>query len=418
MKLWEYLREKIKPYSERVAFADSGITYGELLSWGNNAAGEKRLQVCKGGTREEQALAILKCLAEGAAAVPVSLDYGLKQYNYICETVKDAGQVSDDTAFVMFTSGTTGTPKGVVLTDKNIVANLEYIASYFRLEGMKSICIARPLVHIAVLTGELLYGLVRGLTIYFYEESFMPARLAKFLSEKEIDVFCATPTLYAALVRSAKGKPLPVKAAAVSGERLTEAAARQLSEALPQTAFYNVYGLTEHSPRASALLPEEFVKKAGSVGKPIGAVKMKIEKGELLVKSPCVMKGYYLDEARTKEKIRRGWLYTGDMAHTDEEGYYYIDGRKDDMIIRAGVNIFPQEIEIEAKKCAGVHDCVVYGEREEHMGEMICLKYEGSIPSEWLWTYLVRNLPPYLVPNRIKKVEKLETTASGKKIRR
>ena len=106
------------------------------------------------------------------------------------------------------------------------------------------------------------------------------------------------------------------------------------------------------------------------------------------------------------------------MAHTDEEGYYYIDGRKDDMIIRAGVNIFPQEIEIEAKKCAGVHDCVVYGEREEHIGEMICLKYEGSIPPEWLWTYLVRNLPPYLVPNRIKKVEKLETTASGKKIRR
>ena len=316
MKLWEYLREKIKPYSERVAFADSGITYGELLSWGNNAGGEKRLQVCKGGTREEQALAILKCLAGGAAVVPVSLDYGLKQYNYICETVKDAGQVSDDTAFVMFTSGTTGTPKGVVLTDKNIVANLEYIASYFRLEGMKSICIARPLVHIAVLTGELLYGLVSGLTIYFYEESFMPARLANFLSEKEIDVFCATPTLYAALVRSVKGKPLPVKTAAVSGERLTEAAARQLSEALPQTAFYNVYGLTEHSPRASALLPEEFVKKAGSVGKPIGAVKMKIEKGELLLKSPCVMKGYYLDEARTKEKIRRGWLYTGDMAHT------------------------------------------------------------------------------------------------------
>ena len=133
----------------------------------------------------------------GAAAVPVSLDYGLKQYNYICETVKDAGQVSDDTAFVMFTSGTTGTPKGVVLTDKNIVANLEYIASYFRLEGMKSICIARPLVHIAVLTGELLYGLEESPRRGRLAEDLLSTKFVRYLAAgaslpltREVD-FCA-----------------------------------------------------------------------------------------------------------------------------------------------------------------------------------------------------------------------------------
>ena len=168
----------------------------------------------------------------------------------------------------------------------------------------------------------------------------------------------------------------------------------------------------------SALLPDEFVKKAGSIGKPIGNANVKIEDGELLVKSPCVMKGYYRDGIRTREKIKEGWLYTGDMAHTDGEGYYYIDGRKDDMIIRAGINIFPEEIEEEVKKCPNVEDCIVYGRTGEDGVTEICLNYIGECEPAALRKYLARNLNAHFMPNVIDRTDKLQRTASGKKVRK
>ena len=417
MKLWEYLREKMRPHADKVAFARSGITYRELLEWkGQKNTG--KLRVCTGANREEQAISILRCIAAGDVAVPVSLEYGAKQYCRIAEAVTENRELYPELAFLMFTSGTTGKPKGVMLSDRNIITNLEYIDSYFRVEGLRSICIARPLLHIAVLTGELLYALCKGLTIYFYEESFMPRRLLAFLGQNKIDVFCATPTLYATLAKAKYTEPFPVKVSALSGEILSAQAGEILSESFPQTAFYNVYGLTEHSPRVSALLPEEFKKKPNSIGRSIGGVEMKIEDGELLVRSPCVMEGYFQDEAATREKIRDGWLHTGDMAHADEDGYYYIDGRKDDMIIRAGLNIYPAEIENAAKDCSGVEDCIAFGRKTEEGNTEIVLRYEGQAIPALLRRELVQKLNPHAMPNKFEKVERLERTPSGKKVRK
>lgn len=411
MKLWDYMKEKLSAYKGRVAFANTGVTYEELLRLEEGSRGKGRLRICAGRTREEQALEILRCVAKGNVAVPVSLDYGIRQYNYICKAVKEDRQAYDDLAFLMFTSGTTGTPKGVMLTHENIVSNLKYIASYFDVSGMENICIARPLVHIAVLTGELLYALCQGLCIHFYEESFLPNRLSAFLSERKIDVFCATPTLYASLARCHVRTHPEIKVSAVSGERLTEGTVRLIADKFPETKFYNVYGLTEHSPRVSALFPEDFIRKAGSVGKPIGNVKMRIRDGELLVKSPCIMKGYYKE---AKARIRYGWLYTGDVAHTDEEGYYYIDGRKDDMIIRAGVNIFPQEIECVLKELPGVEECLAYGKEDELYGQRLCVKIKGGVTLSEIRKFAVKNLPPHLIPNEYQLNASLEYTPSGK----
>lgn len=417
MKLWEYLRKKMLPHADKVAFAHSGITYGDLLGLGRpNEDG--RLRLCIGKSREEQSVNILRCIAEGDVAVPASLEYGVKQFGSIAEAVKKNREAYPEPAFLMFTSGTTGKPKGVMLSDRNIITNLEYIDSYFRIEGLRSICIARPLLHIAVLTGELLYALCKGLTIYFYEESFMPRRLITFLEQNEIDVFCATPTLYAMLAKAKHMEPFPVKVAALSGEVLSVQAGELLIRSFPQTAFYNVYGLTEHSPRVSALLPEEFIKKPDSIGRPIGGVEMRIKEGELLVRSPCVMKGYFQDEKTTNEKMQDGWLHTGDMAHTDEEGCFYIDGRKDDMIIRAGLNIYPAEIESAAKECNGVADCVAFGRKMEEGNTEIVLKYEGQALPALLRRELVQKLNPHAMPNKFEQVEKLERTPSGKKVRK
>ena len=378
---------------------------------------ERKLTLCVGDTKEKQAIEILKCLARKNVAVPAVKEYGRNLFEYIEGIVQSSlQQDTTDLAFLMFTSGTTGIPKGVMLTDKNIISNLEYIKTYFDLKGMQKICIARPLVHIAVLTGELLYALCNGLTIYFYEETFMPQRLISYLYKNEIDVFCATPTLYHLLALTSKDNTFSVKIGVLSGEVLTRENAKNIADIFSNTRFYNVYGLTEHSPRVSALLPEDFSKKVGSVGKPIGDVQLKIVDGELWVKSDSVMKGYYLDDTSSKEKLYGAWLHTGDCAHFDSEGYLYIEGRKDGMLIKAGINIYPEEIENAVREIPAVIDCLVFGETTD-TGMIICMKYIGMIEIKELRKQLIGRLNPNIIPSRIEKVEEIACTASGKKIR-
>lgn len=416
MTLWSYLKTKMQPFADRVAFARSKITYSELLRFEQNRSAEPKLRLCGANTREEQALKILRCIAEGDVAVPVTKEYGTKNYEAIRRLMQENRTNVSDLAFVMFTSGTTGNPKGVMLTHENVCFNLEYIRSYFRLKCSRRICIARPLVHIAVLVGELLYALCNGLTVYFYEEAFMPKRLIAYCMENNIDVFCATPTLYRAMARADKDRKLHVKIAAVSGEILSKQAAEEIAGAFPDTEFYNVYGLTEHSPRVSALLPQEFITRPYSVGKPLCGVETKIKDGELLIKSPCVMKGYFGDAEKTKVKIQDGWLHTGDKAHFDVDGYLYIDGRADDMIIRGGLNVYPEEIESVACSHIGVRDCVASGKASDN-GTLIYLRYEGDVEPNELRKFLISELNPNIVPNKIERVQKVARTPSGKKIR-
>ena len=416
MNLWEYLKKHIVKYKNRIAFANSELTYADILTFEKNS-NERKLTLCVGDNKEKQAIEILKCIASKNVAVPAVKEYGRNLLEYIEDVVQTSSQQNIvDLAFLMFTSGTTGIPKGVMLTDENIISNIEYIKTYFNLKGMKKICIARPLMHIAVLTGELLYALCNGLTIYFYEEAFMPQRLISYLCKNEIDVFCATPTLYQILALASKNNTIPIKIGVLSGEVLTSENGKNIANTFSNTQFYNVYGLTEHSPRVSALCPEDFLKKPGSVGKAIGDVQVKIVDGELLVKSPSVMKGYYLDELRTKEKLHDGWLQTGDCAHFDFENYLYIDGRKDEMLIKSGLNFYPEEIENAVKKLSNIIDCVVFGERTDS-GMTICMKYIGSIEVKDLRKQLIGRLNPNIIPSRIEKVEEIACTASGKKIR-
>ncbi len=416
MKLWNFLKSRMELYSSAIAFSHEKITYGDLIAIAEtepNGFGTLRLIECS--CRARAAIDILKCIACGDVAVPVDKGYGQAYIEHIQSLMKNDTTRYRDIAFIVFTSGTTGTPKGAILSDEAIIANLKGIENYCDIEAGKRIMIIRPIVHIAVLVGELLFGLCRGMEISFYEENFFPQRLVESLKNERTQVIGCTPTILYRLHDYLEKTALTD--VIISGERLSPVMITLLERYREQINFYNVYGLTENSPRVAALRPAEFFLHSGSVGKAIANTKLKLYDGELLVHSKSVMNGYYKRPDFTKKKLHGGWLHTGDVAQIDEEGYVYILGRKDGMIIRAGLNIFPEDIEAEAEQIDGVDDCIVYGEDDIRYGQKVCLDYVGKARVQEVRKRLIEILPCNMVPNQIQKVEKIPQTVSGKKKR-
>ena len=418
MNIWRFLKRRMLRYKDKIAFADCNITYEELIRLVEKEKTDYKKQyiIVENTSRLQQAICALKIIANGNIPIPVDYTYGQEKIEKIKELILNNKEMSSGVALLMFTSGTTGIPKGVKLSHRNIIANLKGIDKYFKVFCGEKLLILRPIVHIAVFTGELLFGLYKGLEISFYEEPFQPKRVANYIENNHIQIFCCTPTILYHLSRFLKSDYL--KSVVISGERLMPDIVSIIKEKCSKVDFYNVYGLTENSPRVSALGPKDFFNKIGSVGKPIAHTKIKIENGELLVRSPSVMQGYIGDYAATKEKIKKGYLCTGDMAKIDEEGYLYILGRKDDMIIRSGMNIYPAEIENVVRSIGGVENCLVYGEQDVRYGQKVCLKVVSKIDIVHLRKELSRNLPAYLVPDKIEIVDVLELTPSGKVIRK
>ena len=367
-----------------------------------------------GQTRLALAREILIGLAVGKVVVPISYEYGKDRADKIVEQLKEY-KAEKDIVLMMFTSGSTGFPKGVQLTSENIISNLLGIEAYFEIGTDDTICIARSPQHLAVLVGEFLYGLIRGAKIVFYEGMFRPRELTLFAEDLGVSVLCGTPTQFRFFMR--QGKPSSLKSCALSGECMPHDLPEKLVDSFPNVQFYHVYGLTECGPRVSALSPHDFLSHTCSVGKPLPQTQLKLVDGELWVRSPSVMQGYWNASEEADAILRDGWFHTGDMAHFDEDGYLYIDGRKDDMIIRCGMNIYPAEVERVAGEVNGVTECVVFG-MPSSLGQDICLKYVGKITERELRKELTMLLPGYLLPSKLIQCDALERTASGKVIRR
>ncbi len=427
MTVWEYLKGFMAAYRNRTAFGgNETLTYSQLIELvETRAEGIKekhRLIASCTQCKREQAIELLSILASGNAAVPMS-----KASNIIYPGPESAESSNTDKepALIMYTSGTSGGQKGVMLSHKNIISNIDSIRDYFEVSPGERLLIVRPLSHASALVGELLAGLTLGLTFFFFEEQFSPKRLISCINKYKIQVLCATPTIFYHIAVSkdnANQSESPgcstLKTCVISGERLTQHRAAIIQSRMQTADFYHVYGLTEHSPRASALMPDEFINKPTSIGLPINGVEFRIVDDELLIKSDSVMLGYYQNPSLTAEKLKDGWLHTGDRAHTDEDGYYYIDGRKDSMIIRGGVNICPEEIEQVILSCGGVSGCIVYGEEDESFGQRICADVTANVAEHEIRMHCLKHLESFMVPSQIKLVESLELTPGGKVKRR
>lgn len=414
------------------------LTYSEVInraeSLGNQLSEGKYGILCDSDF--DTAISLIACFYAHKTAVPLSKKYGDKHIAKIIEQTKLAHLITSDgivkigeaipetedlsdVALIMCTSGTTGSPKGAMITEKNLITNLTDIEKYFHIEKADHILIARPVYHCAVLTGELLISLIKGLHISFFSEGFIPQRILSVAKEYKITVLCGTPTLFyhLAILNLKSWMPLKLRVAVVSGECMTPKAAKIIRDSFSNTKIYNVYGLTEASPRVCYLPPEEFDLRPLSVGIPLASLEVKLEANELLVKGGSVMKGYYNDPKATKEVIRDGWLYTGDIAEFDERGRVYIKCRKDNMIIRSGMNIYPPEIENALKQDERIIDVLAYGEKKETVGEKIHIKVVGALSKSEVFEVCKNHLLPYQLPDVIDVVDEISKNASGKVIR-
>lgn len=437
--LYNFLKEKMMQHPNQTISNDTeSITYKELLDYAEDFG--KTLTKDKYGllfdSDLDTAKALLACLYADKTAVLLSKRYGETHTNRIIETVKISYLITEngvakiaeeqeeredlsDVALIMCTSGTTGKPKGAMITHDNLIINLTDISKYFGIHDTDHILISRPLYHCAVLTGEFLISLIKGLKISFMTEGFVPAKILKVAKENNVSVLCGTPTLLCHLsVINLKSKvPLALKSIAVSGECMTQTVAETMRKAFAEADIYNVYGLTEASPRVAYLPPKEFDSNPTCVGIPLSSLSAKVFDNELLISGNSIMKGYYNNPEATACAKQDGWLYTRDVAEIDENGRIYIRCRKDNMIIRAGMNIYPQEIENALKEDENISDVLAFGVKNGTVGEKIHIHVVTSLNRSKVYNICKKKLPGYELPDVIEIVDEIPKNASGKVIR-
>lgn len=360
--------------------------------------------------------------------------YWIEDYESLMDKAKDESpdipwqSGDDDTHIIMYTSGTTGVPKGAMLSHKKTFYNVLNANIYFDLTRKDVAIIARPLFHSGGLIVELAPVLYKGATAII-KRRFSPEDILKTIEEHRVTILELPATVYNFILHDcdiSKYDISTVKCFFTGGERVPVSLLAAYAE--KGIHISQIYGLTE----ASTLfwLPYDMAhKKMGSVGKPVFHADVRIvdEKnnpvprgtvGEIIVRGPVVMNGYWGKPELTKKVIKDGWLYTGDLATMDEDGFVYIVDRKKDMFISGGENVYPAEVEKALLSHPDVHDAAVIGVEDEKWGEVgkafIVLKQEKHTKEEDIYRFLNEKLARYKIPKYIVFVDKLPKTASGK----
>ncbi|WP_106769332.1 long-chain-fatty-acid--CoA ligase [Paenibacillus faecalis] len=350
----------------------------------------------------------------------------------ICEKV----DAEKDLAILQYTGGTTGVPKGVMLTHYNLISNTVQSAHwcYKVEEGKERYLAALPCFHVFGLTVLLHQAIYRGSELILVPK-FELKMILELIRKKRPTLFPGAPTMYIALINHPRIREYDLSSinACISGSAALPVEVQDTFEELTKGRLIEGYGLTEASPITHAN-PIWGRRKIGTIGVPLPDTYAKVvnpetgeevpigEAGELIVKGPQVMIGYWNRPDETFDTLRNGWLFTGDMATMDEEGYFTIIDRKKDMIIASGYNIYPREIEEVLYEHPSVKEAVVVGVRDDYRGEtvkaFIVLK-DGAKPDPAdLEKYCRSQLAAYKVPRQYVFRDSLPKTMIGKVLRR
>lgn len=342
-----------------------------------------------------------------------------------------------DIAVIQYTGGTTGRSKGAMLTHYNIICNIhqagEVFASVVK-KGEERILGVSPLTHAMAMT-NMNYAILNAAT-YIILEKFHAQKVLELVEKYRPTYFLGSPTMYIALLNhpDLEQYDLSCFKICLSGSAPLPIEVIKQLEQKTGAHIFEGYGLTEATTSVTRT-PLDGKRKIGSVGIPIPGTKVKIvdleegikeipagKEGELIVKGPQVMKGYWNKPQETAEAIRDNWLYTGDIAKYDEDGYFYIVGRKKDMIIAGGLNIYPAEVEEVLYQHPAVAEACAFGIPDSYLGEkllaVIVLKKGYELTEEELLSWCEKRMARYKVPRSIEFRESLPKTIVGKILRR
>lgn len=489
MFIWQLPQQHQQLSDQRaLVYHDQQVTYNELVGWVDAYANMFQASGIKPGERvaicapncPEFIYSYLGAVKAGAIVVPLNLMLTLEEVTYI---IRDAGcttmvihpvilerlkmapqqaaalglrnfvvldqstaarareaspgarvtMTEDDICAFLYTSGTTGKPKGAMLSHRNFLADVKALDEVSDLgRGDNFLCVL-PMFHSFAWTTSVLLPLYLGSTITI-KESFQPKDTLKTLTEEDITVFCGVPSMYAVLMRIAEKGQFKALRLAISGGAPLAAEIQRGFEAKYNFPLVEGYGLSEASPVVCLNpLEPDAVRKPGSIGLALPGVEVKVvdennqevpagEVGELVVRGPIVMSGYYNQPEETARTLQGGWLHTGDLARQDADGYFYIVDRKKDMIILGGFNVYPREVEEVLLTHPAVLDAAVVGVGDPLKGETVkayvVLKEDAACDRKQLQEFLKEHLAVYKIPRLFEFVTELPKSPTGKVLKK
>ena len=380
------------------------------------------------------AAATAGALAAGVCALAIDAESLAGHTAGVAGFPRPLPRAADDTAVILHTSGTTGVPKGALLTHANLSTNQEVVAgSLLDLQPADVVMGCLPLFHVFGMTCGLLTAMSHGATLALLHR-FDAGEALKMIAAERVSIFEGVPTMYLAMLAAADRNDVDLSSLRVcvsGGAAMPVQVLRAFEDRFGCTVLEG-YGLSETSPAVCFNHPDR-VRKVGSVGTPIDGVQVRIvdedgnctpagTPGEIQVRGHNVMKGYWNLPDATEAAIKDGWFCTGDIGRVDEDGFYYIVDRKKDLIIRAGYNVYPREVEEVLHEHPAVADAVVIGMPHDSLGEevgaAVVLKRDASAGVSELREFVKHRVAAYKYPRRIWIVGSLPTGPTGKVLRR
>ncbi|MGQ0734194.1 MAG: class I adenylate-forming enzyme family protein [Acidobacteriota bacterium] len=448
---------------DRIAVSDAeeSVTYGALLDGARRTAGALASRhpspgnlIVKAPSSVGFVRTLLGIMYSGCTPVPVDPDLPARGLDFIrakcgaataleplgCAALADAAPVDrrnpDVPALVMFTSGTSGFPKGVLISNANLLASCRAMAGYLGYAQHASAAVVLPLHYSYALLSQVCCQLTVGGRVHLFSDLRNPLRVARIVGELGLETFCGVPSTFHTLTIASRLSPIQMPSVRVlcsAGAAMDPALLPHVKRVFPNAVFFNNYGMTEAAPRIAFCREDDPRFHEATCGRPMAGVEVKIVdpethrevpdgvRGVLVVRGPNVTSGYLNEPELTARAFTHdGYLVSGDVAYRDRD-YLFICGRVDDMFNSGGEKIAPLEVEQVLNRMEGVEMSALAGVPDEQRG-MVAVAYlklaDRAITRAGLVQHLSQELPKSRIPSRFMEVRSFPMTTNGKLQRR